>query len=82
VHNSFSTNVWAIELIYFSNKYREIPIPDFYHSLRHIKILNVHFQFLRTQENTYRIYSRISRGFLDNFLIKNWMGRGIKIYIF
>ena len=28
--------------------------------------------------NEYRIYSRISRGFLDNFLIKNWVGRGIK----
>ena len=29
----------------------------------------------------YRIYSRISRGFLDNFLIKNWVGRGIKVEI-
>ena len=27
----------------------------------------------------YRIYSRISRGFLDNFFIKNWVGRGIRI---
>jgi len=33
-------------------------------------------------KNNYRIYSRISPGFLDNFLIKNWMGRGIKDYIF
>ena len=26
-----------------------------------------------------RIYSRISRGFLDYFLIKNRVGRGIKV---
>jgi len=29
--------------------------------------------------NSYRIYSRISRGFLDNFLIKNLVGRGISV---
>ena len=28
----------------------------------------------------YRIYSRISRGFLDNFLIKIWVGRRLKVY--
>ena len=28
-------------------------------------------------KNAYRIYSSISRGFLDNFLIKIWVGRFI-----
>ena len=31
-----------------------------------------------TKFEYYRIYSRISRGFLDKFLIKNWVGRGIR----
>jgi len=30
--------------------------------------------------NTYRIYSRKSRGFLDNFLVKKRVGHGFKVY--
>ena len=31
-------------------------------------------------ELSYRTYSRISRGFLDNFLIRKVVGRRIKVY--
>ena len=42
------------------------------------KLIRGHDRAMFLKSFTYRIYSRISRGFLDNFLIMNWLGRRIK----